>query len=136
MKYYIFGLGKRERKLLNTFRAKVSYFEELANTNNPSCVDDLTDAFYGVLRNHKGESETWSDLDYDKTAHIWIVNLAFDLLACGKYHIYTGILSKQGEMMRRIYEIGMRLALENKDISQEEYEEQLNLLRAEIKRAG
>jgi len=73
-----------------------SLIERYESTNTIiSCKDDLFSSIKKQLLLAKDEIETWDDCDTDyiKIAHSLLANHAFDLLASGKYHVRTNVLS-------------------------------------------
>jgi len=128
---------KNERYLIETFARCIDQAEQTADRVYVSCREMLVNEFQSEMKKHRSEVRGFgSDTDYYEIAWSWIVNMAFDHLSSGEFHFYAGQLKPQGRMMLIIYQYGMNWAFERGHISQEEYDEQLTLLRETISSLG
>ena len=104
-----------------------------------SCKDDLLQAIKTAVKADPSIA-SWEDetTNYEKLAHVCIANKAFDLLASGRYHIYTGTLNPVGcaPSLLRVYTAAISWACTNRFITEEERDQQLALLSDRIGSVG
>lgn len=105
-----------------------------------SCKDDLLQAIKADLKAEYHTVASWTDetMNYEKMANVCIANKAFDLLASGRYHIYTGTLNPVGcaPSLLRVYTAAISWACTNRFITEEERDQQLALLSDRIASVG
>lgn len=133
-------LSHSEMKIIGKLLQKCDYYiEQFEKGKLPSCKDDLHEAIMNLLFSRRNEFKEWDGSeDYDKIAQMLIAQVSFDLLASGKYHIYTGVLNPVGcgESMKIVYTNCMKAAVDNGDIDMNTYDEQLKLLEDKISFVG
>lgn len=85
---------KNANRLLQTCLDLIVKYEQMNPALKPSCVSDMRNYISQRLELHMDELAEWDDNeDYVRVAHTLIVDIAYDLLASGEYHLYYGILN-------------------------------------------
>lgn len=130
--------SKNEKYLIEVFSRSIAAAEETCTQPvSASCKSILVSDFKRILEDNNKEVRGFSaDTDYQSIAWAWIINMTFDRLSSGKFHFYTGLLNPQGTMLFHIYNAGMKWAVENGAVLEEERQEQLLMLRDNISRVG
>ena len=81
-------------KLLGCCLLAVEKYEKEGKILAPSCADEISDILIERFIRAKDEFDEWDEtINYDKVAHTMLANATFDMLASGRYHLYTGILN-------------------------------------------
>ena len=81
-------------KLIGCCLLAVEHYEKESNILAPSCVEEVSNTLIECFIRAKDEFDEWDEsVDYDKVAHTMLAHATFDMLASGRYHLYTGILN-------------------------------------------
>ena len=117
----------------------ISEYED-ENDASPSCSEDLMEIIKYQIERSKIEVSHWEDYDTDyiRIAHTMLANSSFDLLASGKYNIYTGVINpmKCGSQLFNVYDRSMEWAVSHKEIDEPTRIEQRNYLMECISKVG
>ena len=114
-------------KLLGCCLLAVEQYEKESDTLTPSCVDEVSDTLIERFIRAKDEFDEWDDaVDYDKVAHTMLAHATFDMLASGRYHLYTGILNPLNcsANLMLVYDKAMAYGVKIGMITKEEKKEQ------------
>jgi hypothetical protein len=86
----------------------------------------------------KGARELALEVSMDHTAHLVIHDAAYDMLTCGKYHLWRGVLNPMGPGpdIYRIFDECTDWALNNKHITEKEKADIHKALRASMAEIG
>lgn len=127
------------KRLLNICNDLISEYED-KNNMSPSCREDLIESIKYQVERSKAEISQWKDYDTDyiRIAHTMLANSSFDLLASGKYNIYTGVINpmKCGSQLFNVYDRSMEWAVSHKEIDEPTRIEQRNYLMECISKVG
>lgn len=127
------------KRLLNICNDLISEYED-KNNMSPSCREDLIESIKYQVERSKAEISQWKDYDTDyiRIAHTMLANSSFDLLASGKYNIYTGVINpmKCGSQLLNVYDRSMEWAVSHKEIDEPTRIEQRNYLMECISKVG
>lgn len=131
--------AKKNIKFMLSLCEKLINEYEVDNTFAPSCKKDVLGEIAKLLNQSKKELDEWEDdLNHTKIAHSLLANTCFDLIASGNYHVYTGTLNpmKCGFRMMNVYVKCMDYAVETKELTKEEKEEQISMLKEQMSWVG
>lgn len=127
------------KRLLNICNDLISEYED-KNNMNPSCREDLIESIKYQVERSKAEISQWKDYDTDyiRVAHTMLANTTFDLLASGKYNLYTGVLNpmKCGSQLLKVYDASMKWAVDRNEIDETTRIEQREYLMKCISQVG
>lgn len=124
-------------KLLECCRIIIKKYQNESDYH--SCENDIMEVLEKTFNNAKDEISKWDDtVEYEKIASAWISSVTFDLLASGKYHIYSGMLDplRNGPQLLNVYNGVMEQACKDGYITKEELREQKEYLGECIKKVG
>ena len=127
---------KNSTRLLNTCKELIKKYQ--TNDCKPSCEYDLLELIKSQVSAAKEEIIYWkdNDTDYIKIAHTMLVHATFDLLASGRYHIYTGMLNPMScaDNLMDVYnssmEYGVKINLLDEETRKEQYKYLLQCISA------
>lgn len=129
---------KNSNRLLNICKELIQKYQ--TNDCNPSCEYDLLELINSRVLAAKKEVAEWkdSDTDYIEIAHTMLAHATFDLLASGKYHIYTGVLNPMScaENLMDVYKASMEYGIKIHMIDEETRIEQYEYLLRCISEVG
>lgn len=74
--------------------------------------------------------------DLEKQSRFLLMNRCADLLSTGQFHFHSGSLTKEGEAMYRVYNGCSKWLLDNKHITQEEFDNCKKILWKNIQEVG
>ena len=126
-------------KLLGCCMTAVEKYEKESDALAPSCLDDISETLLDIFIRSKDEFDEWDDsVDFDKVAHTMLANATFDMLASGRYHLYTGMLNPLNcsANLMLVYDKSMAYGVRNGMITAREKEEQRNYLLECISEVG
>lgn len=126
------------RRKANLFRETVrNEIISVQDKKLPSCEDIIMAKLDSEIMSHIDEFDEWEDdVDYSKVSISNLYNIAFDMVASGQYHLYTGILKPDGQQLRYICSKCLEKANRNGYITTEEMKQQLRVLQESIQEVG
>ena len=133
--------GKQNKaRLLRICLDLIEKYEVNSKAISKSCNNDMESGITRQIEVFSSEIENWDDYDTDyvEIAHKLLVEISFNLLASGKYHLYAGILNPlncSGSLLR-VHNNSLLWAVEKGVITEEEMDEQTRNLRRYIKEMG
>ena len=129
---------KNSTRLLNICKELIEKYQK--NDCKPSCEYDLLKLISSRLLAAKEEIIEWkdSDTDYIKIANTMLANATFDLLASGRYHIYTGVLNHMScaDNLMDVYKASMEYGIKINMLDEETRKEQYKYLLQCISEVG
>lgn len=126
-------------RLLGCCLLAVEKYEKENKVLAPSCAKEISDALLELFICSRDEFDEWDgSVDYDKVAHTMLANITFDMLASGRYHIYTGMLNPLNcsANLMYIYNKAMDYGVHIGLITKEEQKEQREYLLRRISEVG
>ena len=132
---------KNTDKLLKICADLIYKYEKLNEDPHvvPSCKNDLMAAVKEEMDAAYKEISGWTDsVDYVRVAHSALARNSFDLLASGKYHIFTGMLNPMScaSNIMSVYSRCMQWGVEHGELTEDERKEQLDYLYQQMKIVG
>lgn len=126
-------------KLLGCCLLAVEQYEKEGDIFAPSCVDEISDLLLERFIRAKDAFDEWDEtVNYEKVAHTMLANATFDMLASGRYHLYTGILNPLNcsANLMLVYDKSMAYGVKIGMITKEEKKEQREYLLKRISEVG
>lgn len=132
----MFGFGRKKAKQLEQICIDIIDSEE--NRNAPSAKPVIMGIISPYLRKVDVSLIPDDSSEMEKKARIMIVNICFDQLSSGKFHIYRGQLNPMSEApnLLLLYDKSMREAVRGGDIDEATYEDQKSYLNELISSVG
>ena len=139
--FSIFG-GKAEKnykKVLDTCNSYIEKYERENREGTLSAKEDLDTVIKQQLDASKQELGMWPDsVDYVKVAHTLLAHSSFDLLATGRYNVYTGVINPMScaPNLLHIYKKAMEYGKSIGMVTDAEIKEQYDMLMKQISEVG
>lgn len=133
---------KNTDRLMNICADLIYKYEQLNEDPHvvPSCKNDLLASVKVEMDAAYEEIAGWKDseIDYIRVAHSALARHSFDLLASGKYHIYTGMLNPMScaSNIMSVYSRCMQWGVERGELTEEERKEQSDYLHRQMSIVG
>ena len=106
--------------------------------DKPSCQKDILDVLKAAFETSDDSVFPTSPEEIEMRAYILLAHTTFDLLSCGKYHMYRGVLNPNSpaKNLKQVYRAAMKYALEKGEIDKDTLVDQENFLNERIAEVG
>ncbi len=134
-----FKARRNLKKLKATFGQVLQHECQENSISFVSCCVPLVDRLLPLCKTKASRTDAsrWPEnFDYIELSYRLIISFSFDLVSSGQYHIYRGMLSPQGEALYKLYRHNLHHALERNLLSEQDYIEQLDIIRENIDSVG
>lgn len=118
------------RIFLDKCESLIREYESSKSFGSQSCIEEMMDSIKKTIP----QNFTYDDLE--KQSRFVLVNRCGELLSSGEFHFHTASLTPKGEAIHRVYSGCSRWLLDNKHITQDEFDEYNQALRKSINEVG
>lgn len=119
-----------QRIFLDKCESLIREYEASKSFGAQSCVEEMMASIKKTIP----QSFTYDDLE--KQSRFVLVNRCGDLLSSGEFHFHSASLNPKGEAIYRVYNGCSQWLLDNKHITQDEFNEYNQALRKSISEVG